>query len=387
MRVVLAMPYSNSPLWGVQNVAYNLVQGFTRLYKELERNDIEITVLSNVGRTLKPQEVFSQCPQLRIVSYRQLPPITFLGDIHQTLLAKKYFHATLSSADIVHSHDVTFSLPIAKMFKDKPILHTCHGLFWNEKEYLNSLYQRFSYNTMTIRSKLLARLKNVKFVAISNYVAEEIKRELRILDDRVHISHNPLSEDFFNIEKREIPGLIFYPVRLIPRKNHLPLIEALGILKRKGPSHFTLALAGGVEDREYFNKIIQLVKKYGLENNVTFLGKLSKKEILEYYSRASIVILTSHEETFSLTVAEAMATGTPVVASPVGIVPEIVTDWKTGFNINSNDPEDIADKIAILLDDDNLRKKMGDNAKIVANDFKSENIAQSLISLWKKVIY
>ncbi|AEC51939.1 glycosyltransferase [Pyrococcus sp. NA2] len=382
MKVVLVMPYSDPPSWGVQNVAYNLVQGFIKLCKELERKGIEITILSNAGITLKPQEEFSQCSQLRIVSYKQLPPITFLGDIQHILLARRYFHIMLSSADTIHSHDVTFSLPIARMFKDKLIIHNFHGLPWNEKRYLNSRYQRFSYNIMTIRNKKLAEFKNVRFIAISHFVAEDVQRTLGVPDEQIHIVYDPVSEDFFNIEKIDMSGIIFYPARLIPRKNHLSLIKALGILKKDGLSHFTLALTGVVEDKEYFNKIMQLVRKYDLNNNVMFLGKISKEKLFEYYSKASIVVLTSLEESFSLAVAEAMATGTPVVASPVGVVPEAITHGKNGFVINPRDPHDIAEKLRIVLEDDKKRRCMGKRAKKTADKWRSENIARDLMKLW-----
>jgi len=386
VRVVLVMPYSDAPLWGVQNVAYNLVQGFIKLCKELERKDIEITILSNASVTLKPQAEFSKCPKLRIAYYRQLPPITFLGDVQHSILARKYFHDLLSSADIIHSHNEIFSLPIAKMFGGKKVFHNFHGLPWNEKRYLNSKYQRFSYNTMTMRNKKLAGFKNVKFVAISHFVARDIQHALGISDYRIHIIYDPVSEDFFRIKKREIPGLIFYPARLIPRKNHLPLIEALDILKREGLSHFTLALTGIVEDKEYFGKILKLIEKYNLKNNVVLLGKISKEKLFDYYSKASIVVLTSLEESFSLAVAEGMATGTPVVASPVGIVPEAINLGKNGFIINPRDPKDIAEKLRILLEDDKKRRSMGKKAKKTAENWRSENIARDLIRLWEGTI-
>ncbi len=387
MRVVLVMPYSDSPLWGVQNVAYNLVQGFTKICRELERKGIEITVLSNAGVTLKPQAKFFKCPKVRIAYYRQLPPITFWGDVQHLTLARKYFHTLLSSADIIHSHDdATFSLPIAKMFKDKLILHNLHGLPWNEKRYLNSKYQRFSYDTMTMRNKKLAEFKNVEFVAISHFVARDAQRTLEISDERIHIVYDPVSEDFFRIKKREISGLIFYPARLIPRKNHLPLLEALDILKEEGLSHFTLALTGVAEDKEYFGKILRLIEKYDLKNNVMFLGKIPKEKLFDYYSKASIVVLTSLHETFSLAVAEAMATRTPVVASPVGIVPEAISNGKNGFIINPTSPKDIAEKLRILLKDDRERRIMGKRARKTAEKWRSENIARDLIRLWEGIV-
>ncbi|WP_297477075.1 glycosyltransferase family 4 protein [Thermococcus sp.] len=383
MKVTLMMPYSDTPSWGVQNVAYNLVQGFIKLCNEFERKDIKIRILSNVGTFPKPQRVlFSRCPQLEVIYYKQLQPITFFGDAQNMFLSKRLFYSILFSSDIIHSHDVVFSLPVAKMFKHSNVIHNFHGLPWNEKRYINSAYVRFSYNTMTARAQKLAKLNNTRFVAISHFVKREIQKTLEILDDNISIIPDPVSEEFFEIKKRTEEGLIFYPARLIPRKNHVPLIKALGILKKEGPSGFKLALTGTVEDKNYFERIRRTISKYNLNSNVMFIGKIPKEKLFEYYSKASVVVLTSKEESFSLAVAEAMATGTPVIASPVGIVPEAILNRKNGYIINPDDPKDIAEKLRLILEDNKKRKIMEKHARKTAERWKSENIVKRLIETW-----
>ncbi|WP_010480054.1 glycosyltransferase family 4 protein [Thermococcus zilligii] len=387
MRVVLVMPYASSPSWGVQNVAYNLVRGFIKLCRELERADIKITILSNAGSSLKPQkELFLECSQLSIMYYKQIPPVTFLGDVQNMLLSKKYFYPVLSSSDVVHSHEPLFSLGVANIFRHLNVIHNFHGLPWNEKRHTNSSYLRFSYDTITLRAQKLAKLSNTKFVAISNFVRREIQRTLGISDNKIFTIPDPISDEFFKITKKEDAGLIFYPARLIPRKNHIPLLEALGILRNDGFSEFRLALTGIIEDRDYFNKMMRTIHKYSLHKNVVFLGKIPKEKLFECYSKASVVVLTSMEESFSLAVGEAMATGTPVIASPVGIVPEAVSNGKNGYIINPGDPKVIAEKLRLVLEDDKKRKVMGKRARKTAEKWRSENIAKKLLRLWKGII-
>ena len=388
MKVTLAMPYSDAPSWGVQNVAYNLTQGFIKLCGEFERRDIKITILSNTGTSLKPQrELFSKCPQLEIIYYKQLQPLTFFGDAQNMFLSKRFFYSVLSSSDIIHSHDIVFSLSASKMFKNSNVIHNFHGLTWNEKRYINSAYVRFSYNTMTARAHELAKLDNAQFVAISHFVKREIQKTLEISDDKISIIPDPVSEEFFEIKKRTEEGLMFYPARLIPRKNHIPLIKALGILKEEGFTGFKIALTGTVEDKDYFERIIKTISKYNLNNDVMFLGKVPKEKLFEYYSKASVVVLTSKHETFSLAVAEAMATGTPVIASPVGIVPEVILNGKNGYIVNPNDPEDIAEKLRLILEDNKKRKIMEKHARKTAERWRSENIVKRLIEIWKGIIW
>ncbi len=225
-------------------------------------------------------------------------------------------------------------------------------------------------------------MNNTRFVAISHFVKREIQKTLEILDDNISIIPDPVSEEFFEIKKRTEEGLIFYPARLIPRKNHVPLIKALGILKKEGPSGFKLALTGTVEDKNYFERIRRTVSKYNLNSNVMFLGKIPKEKLFEYYSKATVVVLTSKHETFSLAVAEAMATGTPVIASPVGIVPEAILNRKNGYIINPDDPKDIAEKLRLILEDNKKRKIMEKHARKTAERWKSENIVKRLIETW-----
>jgi len=383
MKIVLAMPYSNPPSWGVENVAYSLTQGFARLHKKLEIKGIEIIILSNRGTRFRPTKITYPCPQIKIIAYKQIRPITLLGDINSTVLLKCYLQDLVLSADIIHSHDITFSLPAAKFATNKRVIHNFHGLPWNEKKYLSSRYSRFSYGIITNKIKKLIEFKNTEFVAISHFVAKEIQQVLGISDKRSSIIYDPVPDDFFSVRKRENDGLIFYPARLISRKNHIPLIKALGIIKKDSILDFKLALTGPIEDRKYYSNIVQVIKRNDLEKNVMFLGKISKKELLECYSEASIVVLTSLEESFSLTIAEAMATGTPVIASPVGVVPEIIKDHSNGFIIDPLNPADIAKKIRMLLEDKKLRKKIGKENKETAQKWKAERICNELIKLWE----
>lgn len=385
MKVLLVMPFSESPYGGVQAVAYNLVEGFVKLQSELERRDIQIIILSNTGATptLNQEELTSN---LRVVYFKLYPPITLLGDVQYAQVIKK-IKDLIRLSHIVHSHDILFSIPLSLM-ENKLLIHNFHGLQWKEKMAVNSPYIRFSYDTMTVRAKILAKrslTQALTFVAISKYVSEEIQHTLEIPREKVRIVYDPIPMDVFKLKKREDYGLIYYPARLVPRKNHLPLIKALGLLKKDGQD-FKLVLTGTAEDIAYFKSIKSLIDKYNLKENVIFAGKIPREKVLEYHSRASIVVLTSLEESFSLVALEGMASGTPVVASPVGVIPEVIKSGKNGYIINPTDPKDISEKLRLLLDDKKLRVKFGKNAKKTSEQFRSDRIASGLIDLWREIV-
>ena len=97
-------------------------------------------------------------------------------------------------------------------------------------------------------------------------------------------------------------------------------------------------------------------------NLVTFLGAKDQDTLVYYYSAAEMVVMPSHYESFGMVALEAMACGTPVVASKVGGLAFNVQDGQTGFLVPDGDAEALADKIRLLLTDQELRRKMGRQA-------------------------
>lgn len=384
MKVLLHMPYTTSPSDGPQSVAYNTLQGLLERQADLERLGLDIIVLSDTGKSFRKEE-FSLSNRIKIINYRCVPLRTFTGDL-QNFIRILVNNKSLRDVSLIHSHNLLFTLPAALSF-NRLVIHHFHGLQWKEINLVNSRYLKLSYTLMILRSKLIGQLDKMRFICISKYVLTEAKKFLNLPEDRFEVIHNPVSEGFFHAKKVENPGLIFYPSRLIPRKNHIVLLRALAILRKENVNNFTLALTGIPEDLEYYRQIINIIRKYELGNNVKFLGRISQNQIIDLYSQASIVTLTSLEESFSLAVAEAMATGTPVVASPVGIVPEAIESGKNGFIINPVDPKDIAQKIRLLLEDDNLRRKIGEEGRKTAfKSWRAKEVAGKLINLYYKIL-
>ncbi|MEM2030921.1 MAG: glycosyltransferase family 4 protein, partial [Archaeoglobaceae archaeon] len=106
----------------------------------------------------------------------------------------------------------------------------------------------------------------------------------------------------------------------------------------------------------------------------------------ELYSKASIVSLLSFEETFGMAIAEAMATGTPVLASSIPVFRYIVKENETGLLADPNDPKDIAEKLLALINDENLRKRMGREARKEAERrWRAEIVAKKHLELYLSV--
>ena len=88
-----------------------------------------------------------------------------------------------------------------------------------------------------------------------------------------------------------------------------------------------------------------------------------------------------------MVIAEAMATGTPVIASKIAAIPYLVEDGETGFLVDPNNPKEIAEKLVTLLSDKHLRSKMGKEGKKLAEErWKDEIIARKLLELYVSTI-
>ena len=110
-------------------------------------------------------------------------------------------------------------------------------------------------------------------------------------------------------------------------------------------------------------------------------------DILDKYKESSILILTSVYEPFGLVMPEAMSCGVPVVAFDCPYGPsEIVTNGKDGFLVSCYDVEAFADKVSLLMENESLRKEMGQNAIQSSQRFTKDKIIPQWISLFESLI-
>ena len=375
MNVTLILHYSKTETGGgPTGVAYNTLEGLQKNSQRLEKEDIHIHILSTTGTSLHPvYEKDDHCSNITIEYFKQPPPTALLSDVFYFLNLKK----KKERIDILHSHDPAGA--VVGTFLKIPTILTLHGMYWREKYYSPDLYSRFAIELKIRRVKYLSsRLK--KLIAISPYVIDEIGQLLKTAIPDTAVIENPLSDVFFEQEKREKEGLILYPANISSLKNQYTLIEALNQVKLENRS-FHCILPGRVAESKYYRDLKELIRKNNLEKNISFPGNAGLEQMLAFYSEASITVLTSFQETAPMIISEAMATGTPVIASRIAGIPAMVSENNSGFLINPHDPTEIADKIVTLLDDRPLRKKMGEESRrIAASRWKSDVIATKLIN-------
>ncbi|HKY84937.1 MAG TPA: glycosyltransferase [Anaerolineales bacterium] len=185
--------------------------------------------------------------------------------------------------------------------------------------------------------------------------------------------------------------MILFVGRVEPLKGIDSLLQAIAILRAQDKSlgaDLCLAVIGGepnddgATETEEMARLQEMRRDLKIEDMVTFLGRRAQDTLPYYYSAAEIVVVPSHYESFGLVALEAMACGTPVVASETGGLVFLVRDGETGFHVPTGDPEALADRLRQLLQDEILRQRLGQQAAEYAKRYAWPLIADQIIDLY-----
>jgi D-inositol-3-phosphate glycosyltransferase len=123
-----------------------------------------------------------------------------------------------------------------------------------------------------------------------------------------------------------------------------------------------------------------------LQDLIAFLGKRAQDTLPYYYSAAKAVVVPSHYESFGMVALEAMACGTPVVASQVGGLAFLVQDGVTGFTVPVDEPQALAERLTTLTTNADLRDQMGKQAAAFAQGYGWNHIASQIVKVYDEVL-
>jgi glycosyltransferase involved in cell wall biosynthesis len=209
--------------------------------------------------------------------------------------------------------------------------------------------------------RLLAPL--VDFYDANSRGAVRLLEELGIDGDRLVYIPNGLDLSLWSPPaSRGVDGkppLILCAARFVPLKRHNDLLEALAALRRSGRS-FRAVLAG---DGPTLAETREAAARLGLGSSVEFPGRLGPERLRGLLGEAAIACLQSTGEGMPGSVMEAMASGVPVVATDVSGTNELVVDGETGLLVPAYDPPALAEALAALLDDPELRARLAAGAR------------------------
>jgi glycosyltransferase involved in cell wall biosynthesis len=185
--------------------------------------------------------------------------------------------------------------------------------------------------------------------------------------------------------------VVFYVGRFDPRKGIETLVRAVGQSKLRSQEKLKLIIGGGSRpgqsDGIERDRIEGIVAELGMSDFTIFPGRLGDDILPAYYAAADVCVVPSHYEPFGLVAIEAMASGTPVVASDVGGLQFTVVPEETGLLAAPKDEADFADAIDRILSNPDWRDQLGKEARArVESKFSWDGVAHQLSDLYTKLI-
>lgn len=200
-------------------------------------------------------------------------------------------------------------------------------------------------------------------------------RSIRTIYDGVDLERFPAKRD----DESELGSLLFVGNAEDFNKGVVYLLRAVALLPRTASMHLYLVGGPAGDQRVAPAEIARL----GIGDRVTIVGRVSDEALAAWYRRAQIVISPSLYEGFGLPAAESMASGTPVIASDAGALPEVVAHGETGLVVPAADEHALADAIGTLLGDRARCRSLGAGGRErVLDRFTWQHHARGLQSLY-----
>ena len=272
---------------------------------------------------------------------------------------------------VLGSHNIfdIFRLNYLVHHKSFQIIH-CHDC--NILKYVWGLFGAVSILTVHGTNLSLEGIRYYKIVVSISHSVEAIIRQKGIKNSPVVYNGIrtelilPAKKRFLETQSEEIKILQIGRLDHQNKGQHLAM-EALRILIENYPQyHFSLTFIGEGNSYAFLKDISE---KMGIHNQIHFLGKCSREYIYSHLKDYDILIQPSLFEGFGLTVVEAMAAGIPVLVSNIDGPMEIINNGEYGFCFNSNDPADMANHLAYMINHQEIVNNVVEKGKIRAQDF------------------
>lgn len=375
MKILLATYWYLPHVGGVSTHINHLKQELERLGHEVDifahHPDMQKYYMPNNGRYLDKEKIKSPIYEKTLAYYKetmpQLDPWVIWREIERYSFEAAGTVFGLTKYDLIHTHDIVSTRALWRVKpKDVPLIATIHGCLATEHmiagditslegirwEYVSAeeYYGGTSSDLTIVPSEWL---KNI-MVNDFNVPENHIKVIPYGMDFEKFTTEN---EDSSTLERPSEKKLIVCPARLVPVKGHEVLINALAQLqKTRTDWHCWL-----VGDGELRQQLEQQVQQLQLGEYITFLG--NRNDVPSLLKQADIFVLPSLQDNLPFSIMEAQVTGTPLIVSDAGGIPEMVQHGTTGLLVPVGDSKALFTSLETLLSDDNLRDQLSTNAQ------------------------
>lgn len=268
---------------------------------------------------------------------------------------------------------LVFPMITARLLRKKVVLAFAGSSILTEKfknGNLSSALEFLSDINCTLSDKIIVYSSNL----IREWNLEKYRNKISIAHEHF------LNFDILKIKKKldERNKIVGYIGRLSGEKGVMNFIDAIPeIIKERDDLGFLIGGDGQLQD-----KIETYISKENLNAKVKLAGWISYDELPDYLNELQLLVLPSYTEGLPNIMLEAMACGTPVLATPVGSIPDVIKNGKTGFIMRNNSPECIAENVERALNHQNLDVIVKNARELVEKEF----IYEAAVMRYRKIL-
>lgn len=381
MRIGIDARSVNERMCGVSRTSLSLLKALLSLDKS---NSYMIYINNLIDEKLFPVQ---NNITLKIAGYRRYHPCERIFSKRIAADHLDIFHSLHAALPFLFKAKVGKVVTIPDIFAAKyPWFFEKHGL---ALKHLLRKYFNFIIRRSIEKSDII--------VAISEYTKNQIIEYFHADMQKIRVISCGFDQNLFRpLDKDEsIKGvemikrefLLSSPFALFvgnfkKYKNVEGVFAGFAAYCRRNPGT-SLQLAVGSNERKGVEKTAVLIKKYKLDGKVRFLGYLESEKLRALYGLAEMLLFPSYLEGFGLPVLEAMAVGTPVITSSSSALPEVAGE--AALFVNPAVPEELADKIGLLLNDRSLRQRLIKAGRERIKNFSWEKSAQKYLEVYEAV--
>ena len=390
MRIIQVCERFPPSIGGLENHVYNLSY-------ELSLRGHQVTVLTSdiknisflkIDRADKSYEKITD--NFEVYRFKAYPPgipyasaYGIIPSLIKSLIKSKPDIVHIQSYMLIHS-DISSILSRTKKIPYILTVHTFGDA--PPRPHLGAL-MKFYIHTL---GKINLKSAN-KIIVLVPDAAEYIsklgidKEKICIIPNGINCNHflNMPSPYEFKKDYKIDGKMVLFVGGLSSRKGVQYLIKAMPKILRKIPDT-TLVVVG--VDWGFQSHLEGLSHELRVDKKVLFTGSVSNEQLLDAYSACDVFVLPSEREGLPTVILEAMASGKPVIATNVGGNPYVIEDGVTGFLVEYGNETKLADKIIYLLENEDIREKVGKNARKKVGDYSWEKIAEGIEKIYTELV-
>ena len=281
--------------------------------------------------------------------------------------------------DIIHCQDIWSGIIglASKRLLGKPYIACGQGTdiysSWKHKKTVTKIVSKNADAVIALTEDMRKRLLDI------------YKREVYIVPNGIELARfEGISRENTrkNLGIKSNEKIILFVGTLRPVKGVKYLIKAMKTVFEKQHDARLFIVGSGKEEES----LRTLARELNIEKQITFVGRVENELVPEYMAAADIFVLPSLREGMSVVILEAMASGLPIITTDTCGMSEIIRDGRNGLLVEPKKPEQLAEKILLLLQDENLRREISTNNKENARKYNWENITAELKKIYYKVL-